>query len=68
MESILRHFYTLSFSRKYGHSGPLPIDILTMLGYNDRIAKMDPADFLELMQSLDEVYLRQKPKEETKLV
>jgi hypothetical protein len=68
MESILRHFYTLSFSRKIGQFGPLPIDIPSMLEYNKHVAKLDPADFLALMQSLDEVYLKQKPKEETKLV
>jgi len=63
---IYDHFQILSFSRNYSQIGALPIDISTILSYNETIVKMPPAEFLYYIQSLDHEFL--KKKETIKLV
>jgi len=69
-EVFLKHYLILSNSRSYrldvvpnsstGFSyvtKPNPIDIPTILQYNQNIVKMDHSEFLHLMQTLDGCYL-----------
>ena len=64
LNSLILHFEKLSFSRRYSQLGPLPIDILSIFSYNDRITKMCDSDFLEIIQTLDIEYLKPKEKKE----
>lgn len=70
-EELVSHFHVLSRSRSFfsemipTKSGgmaairrPNPIDICSILDYNDRIyGILSPEDFLEIIQTLDMMYL-----------
>jgi len=60
-EVFLTHFKIMSRSRVNGMDGPNPIDIPTILNYNEKIAKVrDPELFLHIIQELDYLYMRSK--------
>lgn len=75
-EELLQHFYILSRSRTYYSElrptkkggmysvrQPNPIDIQTILSYNQSIVKfIKDVDFLHLIQSLDELHLIKSSK------
>jgi len=73
---ILQHFYALSRSRSYyaevvpAKTGsvytirrPNPIDLGTLLSYNQRVAKvLKDSDFLDIIQTLDNMFLQNSYK------
>ena len=63
-KSMLLHFDKLSFSRRHSQLGPMPIDIMTIFSYNERIVRMQDEEFLELIQALDVIFLTPKEKKE----
>ena len=77
-EDFIEHFAVLSFSRssrpevqvtseggKLYTSAPQPIDIPSIIQYNEAVVKMDScAEFISIIQCLDSVFLthRNKPR------
>lgn len=75
-EEILYHFHVLSRSRSvysetrpsksggtYTARRPNPIDIFTILSYNQRVAKvLKDREFLDIIQDLDSIFIMNASK------
>lgn len=63
---FIKHYNNLSRSREYkliqtkdkSYNIPNPIDIASILQYNEAIVKMsNPSDFLDIVQTLDDIFI-----------
>lgn len=60
--ALLEDFNRLSRARTYHMSGPNPIDIKSILEYNQRVSKESTELFIDLMQELDSLFIEESNK------
>lgn len=65
--SLVHDFYRLHNSRSYGMSGANPLDLPSIIAYNEAVSKEPLEFFIDVIQELDRTFLEaQRKKSERK--
>lgn len=60
--SLVLDFSRLHQSRTYGMSGPNPLDLPSIIAYNEAVSKEPMEFFIDIMQELDSTFLKAERK------